>query len=102
MVDGIGDVDEFPGGAALFRDEKRSLQPRKLRRTEHSAIRVVGAGAGVIGVCGSLYADVAVAAAIGIDEDCMPAPLLCEEKLPGAVRAWVPRTLIRPRSFIGW
>ena len=75
----------FQVGAALLRVEKRLLQPRKLRRTEHGAVWVVGAGAGVIGICGSLHPDVAIGAAIGIDENCVPAPLLSEVKLAGAV-----------------
>ncbi len=99
LIDRIGNVDELPRRAAALRGEKRLLQPRKLRRTEHCAVRVVGASAGFVGICCGLHADVAIGATIGVDEDCIPAPLLSEVKLTGAVRARVRRRIDQTAFF---
>ena len=99
LVDRIGNVDELPGGTAVLPREKRLLQPRQLRGTEHRAVWVVGASAGVVGIIGSLDADVAIGATIGIDEDGIPAPPLSEVELTGAVRARVRRRIDQSAFF---
>ena len=55
--------------------------------------------AGLIGVRGSLHPDVAIGAAIRVNEDCVPAPLLSEVELACAVRAWIRRRIDQATLF---
>src|SRR5262249_57661828 len=91
--------DGLPSSARLVRLEECLLQPRKLRRTEHYAVRIVGARTGIIGVCSSLHADVAIGATICVDEDYVRAPLLSEVELACAVRSRVRRRINEAALF---